>query len=193
MHGGYHRCHGKSMDGAGAYIVNRGCSDGDGCWATRGTGLAAGDAFGGVDAGTGCRGVGGYEADGCAMRTEEASGRLVPTGDDGTPAGFVIVGHQRDVRWGDEWAAAAALAAEAGIPADADRRGGAAIGFYRRAACKAASSEGRGEGGGPFRGIVFNAGSCDWIYGCVEGDPAVQQITLNVLRSLGGVEVASDE
>ena len=92
LFGGYHRSHGQFMDGSGAYTVHRPTH-----WVFEGTGLGAGDEFGGKDT------IVGYECDGCEFRVED--GKPVPTHRDGTPPGFLILGscparwHEGDSQW----------------------------------------------------------------------------------------------
>jgi hypothetical protein len=91
--GGYHRSHGQVMDGSGGFTIVRPNS-----WLTAGLELDRGALIGTMDS------VVGYECDGCAWKSEpeeatsstststSAGGRVVPTGVDGTPLHFVIVG-----------------------------------------------------------------------------------------------------
>lgn len=91
LHGGYHRSHGQFMDGSGAYTVHR-----PDHWLFEGTGLAAGDEFGGKDS------IVGYECDGCEL--EWRDGLPFPTHRDGTPKGFAVLG-TAPAKWapGDSW------------------------------------------------------------------------------------------
>lgn len=143
--GGYHRSHGQFMDGTGAYEVHR-----PEHWVYEGTGLKPGDSFGGEDT------IVGYECDGCEF--EMRDGLPVPTGRDGTPDSFVILG-TCPARW---------------APGDSDwyerfprdRVGAAVMGLYTRG------------------GTVFTSGSTDWAHGLSGDDPVVQQITKNILNRL---------
>lgn len=78
--GGYHLSHGMLMDGSGAYTVQQA-----GHWVFEGTGLKDGDNFGGKDT------IVGYETDGCLF-TKGPDGKPVPTGVDGTPKNYQILG-----------------------------------------------------------------------------------------------------
>ncbi len=78
--GGYHRSHGMHMEGSGAYTVRRAEH-----WVFEGTGLRDGDEFGGEAT------IVGYETDGC-LYENGPDGRPRPTGADGTPRDFVILG-----------------------------------------------------------------------------------------------------
>jgi hypothetical protein len=99
----------------------------------------------------------GYECDGCELVWKD--GLPSPTFRDGTPETFVVLG-TAPARW---------------HPDDAEwydrwengRTGNAVLGVYTRG------------------GTVFTCGSTDWAHGLKGGDPAVIQITRNVLERLG--------
>ncbi|QDT08192.1 N,N-dimethylformamidase beta subunit family domain-containing protein [Stieleria marina] len=99
----------------------------------------------------------GYECDGCEMRWED--GLPFPTHRDGTPETFTILG-SCVARW---------------APGDSlwydrfpkDRVGAAVLGVYTNG------------------GTVVSAGTTDWAHGLSGNDPAVIQITRNVLERLG--------
>jgi hypothetical protein len=143
--GGYHRSHGQFMDGPAAFTVHR-----PEHWVFEGTKLERGDAFGGKDT------IVGYECDGCEFTMED--GLPVPTGRDGTPKDFVILGtcparwHPDDSLWYERF--------------PKDRTGAAVMGVYTRG------------------GTVFTCGSTDWSHGLRGNDPYVAQITKNVLDRL---------
>lgn len=109
--GGYHRSHGQLMDGSGAFTVHR-----PGHWVLAGTGLKAGEGFGGKDT------IVGYECDGCEL--EFRDGLPFPTHRDGTPENFEIVctapaqWHPDDCQWYDHW--------------ENGRQGHAVLGVYQR-------------------------------------------------------------
>ncbi len=144
--GGYHRSHGQFMDGPASYEVHR-----PEHWLFEDTQLKRGDRFGGKDT------IVGYECDGCEMKWVD--GLPEPTGSDGTPKDFVILG-SCPARW---------------APDDAffyerfpkDREGAAVFGTYVRG------------------GTVVTTGSTDWAHGLRGNDPIVVQITKNVLNKLG--------
>lgn len=144
--GGYHRSHGQFMDGPASYEVHR-----PEHWLFSGTDLQRGDRFGGKDT------IVGYECDGCEMRWVD--GLPVPTGSDGTPENFVILGScpakwaPDDCYWYDRF--------------PKDRVGAAVLGTYTKG------------------GTVVTTGSTDWAHGLRGKDPAVEQITKNVLNRLG--------
>lgn len=107
--GGYHKSHGQLMDGSGAFTVHRPTH-----WIFEGTGMKAGDAFGGKDT------IVGYECDGCEVEWKD--GVPVPTYRDGTPKTFEILGsapaqwHPDDCEWYDRW--------------ENGRKGNAILGMY---------------------------------------------------------------
>jgi hypothetical protein len=133
------------MDGSGAYTVHR-----PDHWVFEGTDLKEGQEFGGQHT------IVGYECDGCEFRMDQ--GRPVPTGRDGTPESFVILGtaparwHPDDSWWYERF--------------DKDRTGAAVMGLYTRG------------------GTVFTCGSTDWSHGLQGGDETVQRITRNILDRL---------
>lgn len=144
--GGYHKSHGQWMDGPASYEVHR-----PDHWLFAGTGLAKGARFGGKDT------IVGYECDGCEM--EWRDGLPFPTGSDGTPKDFTILGTcpatwaPDDAFWYDRF--------------PKDRVGAAVLGTYTRG------------------GTVITTGSTDWAHGLKGKDPTVEQITKNVLDRLG--------
>jgi hypothetical protein len=109
--GGYHRSHGQFMNGPAAFTVHR-----PEHWAFAGTNLKREDQFGGKDT------IVGYECDGCETKLE--NGLPVPTGNDGTPKDFLILGtcparwHPDDAFWYDRF--------------PHDRTGAAVMGIYTK-------------------------------------------------------------
>jgi hypothetical protein len=98
----------------------------------------------------------GYECDGCEFKIE--NGLPVPTGRDGTPKNFVILA-SCPARWHPDdafWYERF----------DQQRVGASVVGVYNRG------------------GTVFTCGSTDWAHGLRGKDPAVEQITRNVLNRL---------
>ncbi|MEO9595428.1 N,N-dimethylformamidase beta subunit family domain-containing protein [Rhodopirellula bahusiensis] len=145
MWGGYHLSHGQFMDGSGAYDVHR-----PEHWVFEGTNVKQGDQIGGADT------VVGYECDGCEM--EWRDGLPFPTGRDGTPDSFTILGtcparwHPGDSYWYDRF--------------PADRIGSSVMGVYEQG------------------GTVFTAGSTDWAHGLRGNSPVIEQTTRNILDRL---------
>ena len=143
--GGYHRSHGHLMDGPGSYEIHR-----PDHWVLSGTGLKQHDRFGGKDT------IVGYECDGCEMRWE--GGLPFPTGRDGTPTNFEIIGTCPAV-----WAAGDSWWYER-FPKD--RIGASVMGVYTRG------------------GTVFTCGSTDWAHGLKGRDETVGKITRNIIEKL---------
>jgi hypothetical protein len=143
--GGYHRSHGQFMDGPAAFTVHR-----PDHWLFAKTNLERDDQFGGKDT------IVGYECDGCEFTLED--GLPKPTGRDGTPQDFIILGtcparwHPDDSLWYERF--------------PKDRIGAAVMGMYTRG------------------GTVFTCGSTDWAHGLRGNDPHVVQITTNLLERL---------
>ena len=143
--GGYHRSHGEMMEGPAAYEIHR-----PDHWTLAETGLKKGERFGGRDT------IVGYECDGCEMRWE--GGLPYPTGRDGTPENFTIIG-----TCPARWAAGDSHWYER-FPKD--RIGASVMGVYTRG------------------GTVFTCGSTDWAHGLKGNDPTVSQITRNIIAKL---------
>ena len=144
--GGYHRSHGQFMNGPAAFTVHR-----PEHWVFAGTNLNRDDQFGGKDT------IVGYECDGCEFAL--VNGQPTPTGSDGTPKDFLILGtcparwHPDDAFWYERF--------------DHNRTGAAVMGLYTRG------------------GAVFTCGSTDWSHGLRGNDPHVTRITKNLLQRLG--------
>ncbi|MGK2950451.1 MAG: N,N-dimethylformamidase beta subunit family domain-containing protein [Acidimicrobiales bacterium] len=172
--GGYHRIGKRATAGAGGYTIHRA-----GHWLFEGTGLGYGDLLG-----AGATTVG-YECDGCAFTYRD--GLPHPTGEDGTPADFVILGTAPAAHFTRTTATrppapnepselefiASRLfgrrAAEGSDDAERLAHGHAVLGTYTSAA----------------GGVVVTSGSTDWAHGLAGRDPQVEQITRNVLDLAG--------
>ncbi|MCO6454951.1 MAG: hypothetical protein J5I93_06595 [Pirellulaceae bacterium] len=145
LFGGYHRSHGQFMDGPAAFTVHR-----PEHWVFEGTQVKSGQQFGGQDT------IVGYECDGCELQWKD--GLPEPTGKDGTPREFVVLGtcparwHPDDSWWYERF--------------DQERTGAAVMGLYTRG------------------GTVFTAGTTDWAHGLQGADPVVKRITRNLLERL---------
>jgi putative membrane-bound dehydrogenase-like protein len=87
LRGGFHQFR-QILDGTGAYKVHR-----PDHWVFEGSGLKVGEEFGGANT------IVGYECDGCEFTMVD--GRPVPTGKDGTPENFIILG-TAPARWGED-------------------------------------------------------------------------------------------
>ncbi len=136
-------------------------------WCLEGTDLFYGDVIGDDSA------LVAYETDGCTFRFEE--GRPVPTGEDGAPTDFEIVGiapatlGEPDPPPGEGLLGRddAEFVASRLFGGDTERalRGHATFGSFRR---------GQGE--------VFTAGTTEWAWALAAGDPFIDRITRNVLE-----------
>jgi hypothetical protein len=164
--GGY-SLYGTTPGSTGAYTVHR-----PDHWVFAGTGLRAGDEFGGADA------IVAYECDGCALTPAE--GGPQPTHGDGAPEGLEILAtspahlwaqHEQPTRYladpGDLEFASASLFGDTDAAHLAElSEGHAVLGTFTR----------------PGGGTVVNVGVIDWALGL--GDPIVDRITRNVLDRL---------
>lgn len=169
--GGYHRIGKVIPNGAGGYTVHQ-----PDHWLFEGTGLGWGDLLGAEAV------VVGYECDGCAFTMTD--GRPHPTGEDGTPTDFEILGTapaahftretaQRPPAPGEpselEFIASRLFGSREPELAERIRHGHAVLGSY--------ISSGDG--------TVVTSGSTDWAHGLAARDPKIEQITHNVLDGLG--------
>jgi hypothetical protein len=168
--GGYHRIGKVVANGAGGYTVHR-----PEHWLFEDTGLVYGDVLG-ADAVTV-----GYECDGCDFTYVD--GLPVPTGSDGTPPSFEILGTTPTTHFDrtnaprppapnapSEIEFIASRLFDSRDPADVERiaHGHAVLGTYT-------SSGG---------GTVVTSGSTDWAHGLAGRDEQVEQITRNLLDRL---------
>jgi N,N-dimethylformamidase beta subunit-like protein len=175
--GGYARVGQATPRASGGYTVHRPEHP-----LFEGTGLRYGDLLGAKDV------IVGYEVDGCEL--ELVDGRPEPTHEDGTPAGFEVLGTAPARLLSiteDECEAPKALWASTDPPGDLQGVTAALCGdtspehlakFSYNHAVMGTFTKGKGR--------VFNAGTTDWAFG-LDRDPLVQQVTLNVVRQLGGV------
>ncbi len=158
-------------NGLGGYTVHR-----PGHWIFEGTGLGYGDVLGAGAT------VVGYECDGCVFTYRD--GLPYPTGEDGTPSTFEILGTCPTQHFTRETAHPAAQAGRA------ERAGVHRLPRVR-------DPRARGDGAHPPRprrarrlherggGTVVTSGSTDWAHGLAGRDPQIEQITRNVLTRLG--------
>ncbi len=169
--GGYHRIGRNVTAGLGGYTVHRADH-----WIFESTGLRYGEVLGANAT------VVGYECDGCAFTYRD--GLPYPTGEDGTPANFEILGtcptqhftHETAPRppKPDEpselqWIASRIFGTRDPASAERIRHGHAVLGAYTNDA----------------GATVLTSGSTDWAHGLRERDPQIEQITRNVLTRLG--------
>ena len=168
--GGYHRIGKRATNGAGGYTMHRADH-----WMFEGTGLDYGDLLGAAAR------VVGYECDGCRFTYRD--GLPYPTGEDGTPANFEILGSAPAAHFTRTTASRppapnepsevefiASRVFDSREPADVERiaHGHAILGTYTS----------------PAGGTVVTSGSTDWVWGLAHHDPQVEQITANILDRL---------
>ncbi len=169
--GGYHRIGKRATQGAGGYTIHRAEH-----WMFDGTGLGYGDVLGAAATTVG------YECDGCDFTYRD--GLPYPTGVDGTPPNFEILGtapaahltRTTSVRPTPpdepseiEFIAARLFGDRSDENVDRIAHGHAVLGTYTSA------------GGG----VVVTSGSTDWAHGLAGRDMQVEQITRNILTRLG--------
>jgi hypothetical protein len=169
--GGYHRIGRNVTNGLGGYTIHRA-----GHWIFDGTGLGYGDVLGAAATTVG------YECDGCVFTYRD--GLPYPTGEDGTPATFEILGTcptqhftretaPRPPRPGEpselEYIASRVFGTRDPAAMERIRHGHAVLGAYTNDA----------------GATVVTSGSTDWAHGLAGRDPHVEQITRNVLTRLG--------
>jgi hypothetical protein len=168
--GGYHRIGKRVTSGAGGYTVHR-----PDHWLLEGTGLTYGDVLGAGPT------IVGYECDGCDFTYRD--GLPYPTGEDGTPSTFEILGTAPAAHFTRETAARpprpdepseiefiASRLFAARDPAAVERiaHGHAVLGAYTS----------------PGGGTVVTSGCTDWAHGLAGRDPQVEQITHTILDRL---------
>ena len=140
-------------------------------WAFDGIDLMTGDILGAEPV------VVGYECDGCELQL--ANGVPVPTGADGTPLNFQVLGTAPAQLWETAEGLAAGTSADVYIGElnwVAERIGGADTPENRARFTNGRAVMGTFERG---TGNVFTAGCTDWAYGLA--DPTVGRVTENVL------------
>jgi hypothetical protein len=169
--GGYHRIGKRATHGAGGYTLHRADH-----WLFEGTGLDYGDVLGNGAT------IVGYECDGCDFTYRD--GLPYPTGVDGTPANFEILGTAPAAHFTRTTASRPPAPHEPSeiefiasrlfddrSPEAVERiaHGHAVLGSYVSA------------GGG----TVVTSGCTDWVWGLAGHDPHVERITHNLLTRLG--------
>jgi len=169
--GGYHRIGKRVTNGAGGYTVYR-----PDHWIFDGTGIDYGDVLGAATTTVG------YECDGCDYTVVD--GLPVPTGSDGTPETFTILGMVPAAHFTRTTAARPPAPDE---PSEIeflaarlfDSRDEAAV--RRIEAGQAMLGAYTSEAGG----TVVTSGSTDWAHGLAGRDPQIEQVTANILDRLG--------
>jgi hypothetical protein len=169
--GGYHRIGRRITAGAGGYTIHR-----PEHWIFEETGLGYGDVLGAAATTVG------YECDGCDFTYRD--GLPYPTGSDGTPDGFEILGTAPAAHFTRttsvrptppdqpseiEFIASRLFGTRS--PEDVERiaHGHAVLGTYTSAS----------------GGVVITSGSTDWAHGLAGRDAQVERVTRNILDRLG--------
>jgi hypothetical protein len=168
--GGYHRIGKRATNGAGGYTVHR-----PDHWLFDGTGIGYGDLLGAGAT------IVGYECDGCDFTYRD--GLPYPTGEDGTPETFEILGTAPAAHFTRDTATRPPKPSE---PSEIefiaarlfDSREPEAV--ERIAAGHAVLGSYTAVGGG----TVVTSGCTDWAHGLAERDPQVEQVTRNILDRL---------
>ncbi|HKU38603.1 MAG TPA: N,N-dimethylformamidase beta subunit family domain-containing protein [Polyangiales bacterium] len=171
--GGYHRIGGGVPRGAGGYTIWRPKH-----WLFAGTDLRYGDLFGAE------HGVVGYECDGCALTLQD--GLPVPTGEDGCPPGFEVLGSAPARIFsvdadGNEYPEGLAQTRDMG------ELQAVAITLFGNASPESVRKIAHGNavlGTYTAGGTVVSCGSTDWVFGLAGGDPLVERVTRNALDRL---------
>ncbi len=170
--GGYHRIGKRATAGAGGYTIHR-----PDHWLFEGTGLGYGDLLG-----AGATTVG-YECDGCDFTYRD--GLPYPTGVDGTPASFEILGTAPAAHFTRTTATRPPAPSE---PSEVEFIAARLFGGSRSAEDVERISYGHAVLGtytSSAGGVVVTSGSTDWAHGLAGRDPQVEQITRTVLDRLG--------
>ncbi|MGA8679669.1 MAG: N,N-dimethylformamidase beta subunit family domain-containing protein [Acidimicrobiales bacterium] len=166
--GGYHRI-GKAVGaGAGGYTVYR-----PEHWIFEGTDTVYGDVIGAAAVTVG------YECDGCDLTMRD--GLPYPTGSDGTPADFEILGMVPARPFGRD-------NDPQGVPERA--RSECEFIAWRVLGSETAEDVARFEHGHALMGVhqpggtVFTAGTTEWAWGLAHRDPTIERITRNLIDRL---------
>ena len=170
--GGYHRIGKRATRGAGGYTLHRADH-----WLFDDTGLDYGDLLGAASTTVG------YECDGCDFTTVD--GLPVPTGSDGTPERFLILGTAPAPHF------TRTTAARPPAPNEPSELEFIASRVFDDRSPEAAQRLAHGHAvfgtyvapnGG---GTVVTSGSTDWAHGLDGRSPEIEQITRNLLNRLG--------
>ncbi len=169
--GGYHRIGRSVGNGAGAYTVHQ-----PDHWVFDGTGVGRGDLLGAAST------VVGYECDGCELQLVD--GVPVPTGNDGCPAGTVVLATAPASPFTRE-------TAQRPVPDDklseVEFHAWRVLGSHDAETAQrllnghAVLAVRKGDGGG----TVVSAGCTDWAWGLTGSDPQIERITKNIIQRLG--------
>ncbi|MDQ1519551.1 MAG: hypothetical protein QOI55_624 [Actinomycetota bacterium] len=168
VRGGYHRIGRAVGAGAGGYTVYRAEH-----WIFAGTDVSYGDLIGAASV------VVGYECDGCDFTMRD--GLPIPTGSDGTPPDFEILGLAPAEPF-DRHNAARPVAA--GARSEIEYNAWRALGDESPAAVARLRHGHAVMGVHQPGGTVFTSGCTDWAWGLANADPAIDRMTRNLLDRL---------
>jgi len=168
--GGYHRIGKVVANGAGGYTIHRADH-----WLFDGTDLTYGDLLGADST------LVGYECDGCDFTMVD--GLPVPTGSDGTPSDFEILGTAPAAHFQRHTAPRPPAAHE---PSELEFISARVFGTRDRPERLAHGHAVLGTYTSRGGGTVVTSGSTDWAHGLDGRSPQVEQITRNLLDRLGG-------
>jgi hypothetical protein len=169
--GGYHRIGKRATAGAGGYTIHRADH-----WMFDGTGLGYGDVLGAAATTVG------YECDGCDFTYRD--GLPYPTGVDGTPENFEILGTAPAAHFTRttsvrptppdqpselEFISSRLFGERSDENAERIAHGHAVLGTYTS----------------PAGGVVITSGSTDWAHGLAGRDAQIERVTRNILDRLG--------
>jgi len=169
--GGYHRIGKRATKGAGGYTLHR-----PEHWIFDGTGLDYGDVLGAAAT------IVGYECDGCDFTYRD--GLPYPTGSDGTPMNFEILGTAPAAHF------TRTTASRPPAPHEPSEVEFIASRLFDDRSTESVERIAHGHAvlgafvtsGG---GTVITSGCTDWIWGLAERDRDVEQITRNIFDRLG--------
>jgi hypothetical protein len=170
--GGYHRIGQRVTNGAGGYTVHR-----PDHWLFEGSGLTYGDVLGAGAT------IVGYECDGCDFTYRD--GLPHPTGEDGTPPSFEILGTAPAAHFTRYTAARPPRPDE---PSEIEFIASRLFGSDDPAAVEriAHGHAVLGTWTSPAGGTVVTTGCTDWAHGLAGRDEQVERITRNLLDRLSG-------
>ena len=169
--GGYHRIGKRATRGAGGYTMHRADH-----WLFDGTGLDYGDVLGSASVAVG------YECDGRDFTYVD--GLPVPTGVDGTPEDFTILGTAPAAHF---TRTTATRPPPPDAPSEVEFIAARMVDGGRGPEAVAKFSHGHAVLGtytSPAGGVVVTSGSTDWAHGLAGRDPDIEQITANLLDRL---------
>jgi len=167
--GGYHRIGRNVGSGAGGYTVHR-----PGHWVFEGTEVGYGDLIGSAGVAVG------YECDGCEL--EYRDGLPFPTGADGTPKDFEVLG-TAPARPIDRDTAMRPLPEDG--PSEGEFIAWRVLGDWSPETVARLRHGHAVMGVHQPGGTVFTSGCTEWVWGLVADDPVIDRVTRNLLDRLG--------